>query len=444
MLLTGAVTRLRAAGFAVGVLWVAVLWAALSQPKPPEPYRPPPPMPPVLQLIVKSGQPSPTGGTFDRFDVTAQPIVAPVNAAGQVAFYASVLRARATEGIFLSTAGKVKKVAAVGDPVPGGGTLSEFARHPLPALNDAGHVAFGASVTTARAGEGVFLAAGTTLTILALSGADAPGIIGGTFAEFDAPALNNDDEVVFVATVRRGRETLQTIYLWRSGRLRRLVGEGDPLPRNPNDAGARSGNFEKFGLPAISNKGVIVFPATVDHGAVLGGIFVTGTRDLRMLVGAGALAPNGEMMVRFSERVAIDEDDDVAFGAQLGVGRAGHEAVLRVNTTGLRTIAITGQAAPDGGTFSGFGPWPSAGPVGSIAFIASVENSPSPIGIFASRSDTLTRLIGVGDKLPDGGTLPPLAINSVTAAGPNGGVTFVTMGDSGEHRIYYFGPPAGK
>jgi hypothetical protein len=56
----------------------------------------------------------------------------------------------------------------------------------------------------------------------------------------------------------------------------------------------------------------------------------------------------------------------------------------------------------------------------------------------------LSRLVLAAEKLPDGATLPPFALNSVTSAGTNGGVTFATSGDpalgSGS-RIYYFGPP---
>ena len=40
----------------------------------------------------------PAAAAFDRFDVTAQPIVAPVNARGQVAFYATVLHAPGARG----------------------------------------------------------------------------------------------------------------------------------------------------------------------------------------------------------------------------------------------------------------------------------------------------------------------------------------------------------
>jgi hypothetical protein len=436
LMLWSSAARLGVALVASLLLWAAVLWACLSQPVPPKPDEAPPPSPPMLRRIVASGQPAPTGGTFDRFDVNAQPIVAPVNARGEVAFYASILRSRATEGIFIVGNGQIRKAVAVGDSVPGGGLLSEFARHPMPALNDSGTVAFGAAITSAHAGEGIFMENDGALKIIAIAGGDAPGVVGGTFVEFDAPSLNNRDEVAFVATVRHGRETFEALYLLSNGRLRKLLAEGDPF--------LGGGYFGKFGLPAINNRGVIAFPVTLDHGPALGGIFVTGTRDLKMLAGAGALAPNGQMMVRFSERVAIDDDDDIAFGAQLGIGQTGTEAVMMVNTSELKMIARAGDAAPGGGRFSGFGPWPSAGPAGRIAFVAAVDDGSGPIGVYAWRAGTLSLLVMAGQKLADGGTLPPFAINSVTAAGANGGLTFATMGDAdtgGGSRIYYFGPP---
>src|ERR1700674_3292115 len=292
-LLASALSRLAVGGAAVLCLWLAVLWASLSEPTGKAALQNAVPEVHALRLVVASGQAAPGGGSFDRFDVGSQPIVAPVNSRGQVAFYASVARAKATEGIFLATASRITKAAAVGDAVPGGGALSEFARHPVPALNDAGKIAFGASVAGARATEGIFLAADDRLKAIALSGTDAPGVQNDAFVEFDAPVLNNRDEIAFVGTVRRGRETLQVLYLYSGGVLRKLVAGGDPAPRG--------GSFDRFGPHAINNKGVGAFPAIIEHGAVLGGIFVAGARELRLLVGAGEIGPGGAMLVRFSE-----------------------------------------------------------------------------------------------------------------------------------------------
>lgn len=437
LLLRGALARLQLAVGASLVLWACVLWACLSHPVPPKPDEPPPPSPPVLQRIVGTGQQTPIGGIFDRFDVESQPIVAPVNASGQVAFYATILRNKATEGIFLARGGHLTKVAAVGDSVPGGGILTQFAQHPIPSLNDSGTVTFGAAVSLAQASEGIFMAKDGKLTAIAVIGGDAPGVVNGTFAQLDTPSMNNRDEVVFVATVRHGRDTFETLYLYSNGRLRKLLAERDPY--------LGGGFFDQFGLPAINNRGVIALAVTLDHGPALGGIFVTGTRDLKMLVGAGAAAPDGRMILRFSERLAIDDDDNIAFGAHLGSGTQRSEALLKVNTSGLTLIASVGDPAPGGGKFAGFGEWPSAGPAGRVAFVAAIDEGPGPLGIFAWEAGIFTRLVLAGEKLQDGSTLPPFAINPVTSAGANGSVSFATMGapELGPgSRIYYFGPPS--
>jgi hypothetical protein len=435
-LLASAAARLLIAAIAVLCLWGGVLWAYLAPPPPAVRELRAPPSPPGLHLVVASGQPAPSGGNFDRFDVASQPIVAPVNARGHVAFYASVLRSKTTEGIFLATGNRVVKLVGIGDLVPGGGKLSEFASHPVPALNDSDKVAFGAAVAGARATEGVFLASKDTLKAIALSGNDAPGVSTGTFAEFDAPTINNWDEVAFVATVRRGRETFQALYLYSGGKLRKLVTQGDRTPRG--------GTFDKFGVPAINNKGVIAFPAVIEHGPVLGGIFVAGTRDLRMLLGVGELGPNGTMLVRFSERIIINDEDNVALSAELRSNNTTKEAVLVITSSGPVEIATVGDSAPGGGTFSGFGPWPSLGPGGMVAFIAGVDGGPGPLGLYAGQSPDLRRVAMVGEHLADGKVLPGFALNPVTSAGPNGGMTFATMAEpgTGQNGIYYFGPPS--
>jgi hypothetical protein len=433
-LLAGARSRLAIAAVVVLLLWIAVLWASLSEPVRKADVPSTSPAVNALHLVVASGQAAPSGGRFDRFDVSSQPIVAPVNNRGQVAFYAGVARAKVTEGIFLATAAQITKAAAVGDTVPGGGTLSQFARHPLPALNDAGKIVFGANVAGAHSTEGIFLAADGRLKAIALNGNDAPGVPNGTFIEFDAPVLNNRDQIAFVGTVRRGRETLQVLYLYSDGVLRKLVAGGDPAPRG--------GTFDRFGLPSINNKGVVAFPAVIEQGAVLGGIFVVGASELRLLVGAGEIAPGGAMLMRFSERAAIDDEDNVAFVAHLGSGPAS-EALLLANASGLTQLAVVGEAAPGGGRFSAFGPWPNFGPIATIAFVAAVDDAPGPLGIYVGKPGAIRRVAMVGEPLANGGVLPAFALNSVTSAGSNGALTFATMTnpEDGRNGIYYYGPP---
>src|SRR4051794_9581284 len=192
------------------------------------------------------------------------------------------------------------------------------------------------------------------------AGDDAPRLPAGVFVAFRAPALNDNDELAFVASVRRGRDVLDVLYLWNGRRLERVVAEGDRLLRI-------GGTMDKIGEPALNNSGVIAFPAAIFKGPALGGIFVAGARDLRLLVGTGDQAPSGAMILRFSERVAIDNEDGIAFGTYLGNDGVTREAVLRIGPEGLAEIAVEGAPAPGGGRYAGFGPWPTVGPDGVTA-----------------------------------------------------------------------------
>jgi len=428
MLLAAAWRRLLVAGTAVAGLWAAVLWVAPSTPST-SPARPSvrvasapaaqAPAAGALRAVIQSGAPAPGGGRFDRFDVTAQPIVAPVNARGQVAFYATVLHAAAREGIFLVEGGQVTKVAAFGDSVPGGGTLAEFGAHPLPALNSAGHVAFAAQVAGGRATEGIFLVGAEGLQAIALAGDDAPGVPAGVLVGFDAPALNDNDELAFVA------------YYWTGRRLQRLVAERDLLLRI-------GGRMDQIGDPALNNSGVVAFPATIFKGPALGGIFVAGARPLHLLVRAGNQLPDGAMILRFSERVAIDEAGGIAFGAHLGRDGGTREAVLRAGTDGLTEIALAGDPAPGGGRYAGFGPWPTTGPSGFTAFIAAVDGEPGPLAAFAGEAGQVSRVATMGEILPQGGTIGRFALNAVAAAGPDGALTFAAVAQQqGERNAIY-------
>jgi hypothetical protein len=390
----------------------------------------------ALRAVVRSGVAAPGGGRFDRFDVTAQPIVAPVNARGQVAFYATVLHAPAREGIFLTEAGHVTKVAAFGDGLPGGGTLAEFGVHPLPSLNSAGHVAFDAQIAGGRATEGVFLAGADGLQAIALAGDDAPGVAAGVLVGFDAPALNDNDELAFVAEVRRGRDTLDVLYFWNGHRVQRLVAEGDRLLRI-------GGRMDKIGEPALNNSGVIAFPAAIFKGPALGGIFVAGARDLRLLVGSGDRAPSGAMIQRFSERVAIDDEDGIAFGAYLGEDGVTREAVLRTGPEGLAEIAVEGAPAPGGGRYAGFGPWPTVGPGGVTAFIAALDGGSGPLAAFAGSAGEIRRVATMGETLPQGEVIGRFALNAVAVAGPGGALTFAAEAEAERNAIYCRcpGPP---
>src|SRR5207247_851568 len=77
---------------------------------------------------------------------------------------------------------------------------------------------------------GSFLATGRTVKTVAVTGGAAPGVPSGVLASVDAPSLNDRGDVAFLATVRRGRESLEAIYVASAGKLRKVVAQGDAAP----------------------------------------------------------------------------------------------------------------------------------------------------------------------------------------------------------------------
>ena len=393
---------------------------------------------PSLRRVVITGQAVPGGGTFDRFSVESLPIVAPINNKGQVAFFATILRGRASEGYFLASGPRISKLAADGDPAPGGGVFSGFGRHPVPALNDGGELAFVAAIAGARAVEGIFVASPRGTRAIALAGGAAPEIPSGTFANLDTPALNDRGDVAFLATVRRGRESLEAIYLHSGGKSRKIVAQGDPAPAG--------GTFAGFGPPSLNGKGSIVFGAVVEGRAVPGGLFASKGGAIRMLVGAGAETPDGGIFAKFSERVALNDAGAVAFNAILKGAPIGG-AIYVIDNDRVRRVAGLGDAAPGGGVFSHFGLWPSLSAAGAVVFAASVDGGASPVAVFAASRGAPSRAAGVGDALPGGGTLVSFGLYPFAAASGAGAVTFATAPDAvgaGAEGVFAIDPPSGR
>jgi hypothetical protein len=224
---------------------------------------------------------------------------------------------------------------------------------------------------------------------------------------------------------------LDVLYFWNGRRLQRLVAEGERLLRI-------GGTMDKIGEPALNNSGAVVFPATILKGPALGGIFIAGTRTLRLLVGAGDRTPRGAMILRFSERVAIDNEDGIAFGAYLGGNGDERQAVLRIGSEGLAEIAVEGASAPGGGRYAGFGPWPTVAPGGVTAFIAAIDRGPGPFAAFAGTPSDIRRVATTGETLPQGGRIGRFASNAVAVAGPGGALTFATVAqEEGERNAIY-------
>lgn len=387
----------------------------------------------AFRRIAAAGQAAPGGGVFAQFDVEQQPVVAPVNASGQVAFFASLGRSTVEEAIFLHGASGTVRLAAQGDAAPGGGVFAGFAKHPMLALNGPGAVLFVASLAEAGSTEGLFLARDGRVEAIARVGDKAPGFSAGTLSEFDLPALNDSGTGVFIAAVRQGRETREGIFRFREHRVEKVIALGDPAPGG--------GTFAGFGAPVLNNAGTVVFPAVVEKGVAAGGIYRITPGGADMVVGAGDPAPGGGIFYQFSERIAMDDEGRVAVFAMLREA-ASESALVLVDSRGPRLLASLGAGAPGGGTFVSFGPWPSISPAGAVAFVAGVDNGPSGSSIFLSDAQGLRRVVGQGDRLGAREVYAALPLYPVVSVNSRGAVTFATLATEGKGQtgIAYYGP----
>jgi hypothetical protein len=369
----------------------------------------------VLRPLARTGDAVPGGGSFNRFGQEALPIVAPVNVRGDVAFFATLSRGASDEGIFLQRAGRIVTVAREGDRVAGVGRLSGFGKHPTPALNDAGAVAFAAAVAGGRAVEGIFTWSAGRVRAVATTGTPVPGMPSTVLAGVDAPAINTRGDVVFLATVRRGRESIEAILGSRSGVLRKIVAQGDPAPAG--------GAFAAFGPPALNAGGQVAFAAVVEGKAVPGGVFVATGDRVQMAVAAGEDTPIGGIFAKFSERIGLNDAGVVAFHGMLKFAPV-DAAIFVVENGRTRAVARLGDPVPGGGTIAHFGLWPVVGPAGAVAFAASIEGGATPVAILLADPSGLTQIVAVGDTLPGGDRIASLTLYPVVSVGPRGHVTF--------------------
>ena len=431
-LLGGAGRRIAmAAGVSAG-LWLAVLWSSMGVAPlavAPDAMQPsaviaPPPASP-LRLIAAAGLPAPGGGSYDRFGLEMKVVNAPVNAQGDVAFFARLMRGSAEEGLFLWHDGRAALIAASGTKVPGGGTIAGFTERPTPALNADGRLAFAVTVEGGRASEALLSWSGGKLATLVQSGARAPGVPGAAFFALASPVLNQPGAAAFLATLRRGRETLDGIYLAAKGQVTKVVAAGDPAPGG--------GSFAALGAPALNARGVVAFAAVVEGGTTPGGIFMVGEDGaVRRVVGAGDPAPGGGVFARMSEHVGLDDAGRVVFGAflsQSGI-RAG---VFMASGSTVTPVALVGDTAPGGGRFVSFGDSPSLAADGSLAFIAAVDGAGST-AVYASGPDGVVRAAQPGDALADGRRIGYFPLNASVEAGPHGWLTFQAGLGEGDER----------
>ena len=269
----------------------------------------------TIVKVAVVGDASPLGGTF----ATVGP--GTLNNGRKVVFPASSDSGGFNTSLFMWDNGVITKVAALGDPAPGGGTFSILGGgilgfvdgtsvpvNPLPAINDVDQVAFRAIVSGGITERGIIIrTAGVNEWSVKVPD---PTPIGGTYADMQAPSLNNAGQIAFLADYHPSPTTTNTGWF----------------------AGA-PGNWRK----------VIVFFDPIDNGQCLGLAF-----------------SNNPMQT-------IDDQGNVTFWTNLDSNGTEDRIVLSLSDGTLLIAARRDDPTPIGGTFGSMDAWPAiTGTTGTI------------------------------------------------------------------------------
>jgi hypothetical protein len=184
--------------------------------------------------VAAVGDPSPIGGTFEAVGPGS------LNNSGQVVFLAT--GRKPTEiNAYLWQSGTTTKVVAVGDAAPGGGKFlligtesigfkdgTSIPTGPVPALNEAGDIAFRAHVQNGLADVGLFFSSGGVHDWYLKLTDTTPA--GGTYTFFWAPILNNNGEIAFEADYQPSPGSSSSAWFAGSpGNWRKVLGFADSV-----------------------------------------------------------------------------------------------------------------------------------------------------------------------------------------------------------------------
>src|SRR5215468_7262219 len=247
----------------------------------------------------------------------------------------------------------------------------------------------------------------------ALAMADEPVGVNGSFDRFGLQvqamvlASNNRGETAFYATIRRSQSEEGIFLAKADGKITPIAVAGDPVP---DQAGQLIAGFGERPAPVMNDEGSVAFIATLAGGRGAAGVFVASEGRLRTIASSGMKAPvilGGSGAFAEFEAVSLNSRGDVAFVAWVRHGRETIEVVYVARKVGavhqLTKVAASGEPAPGGGFFAGFGA-PVVNNKGAIAFPAVVKLGPALGAIFVAPADAPAHLfLGTGDPAPTGG-----------------------------------------
>ena len=371
---------------------------------------------------VVSGPP-PTTGVFVRHGKTTSTIALGVNPDPAAPSFGTVFNPFITRDgdvvfnvnfsdVFRSDGKTIVPLVRVGDPAPGGGTVTSLLGER--AVNNHGAIAYVAGVSGALATQAVLRTDGTQTTTIARDDIAPP--TGGSFTSLLSLDMNDRGQVAFKSEMTAGSAD-HGIFRGEGGHLTPVFVTNQIAP-----GGA---TFEDCGSPAINAHGQVMASCSLTNSASRAGLFVgDGTETLAIALD-GQPAPKGGNYeagaVLFPGTTRLNDRGEVAFQARLTGGTFGMFLGDGKRTT---TLALAGTTAPGTtGTFQSFGDVFELGNDGRVAFVAKLAigvggvDSSNNIGIWIGTSDVDLQLLVRTGEVIGGNVLTDLPFGGFSAGG---------------------------
>jgi hypothetical protein len=283
--------------------------------------------------VAAVGDPSPIGDTFGAVGPGS------INNNGKVVFLASQVGDTVNSHLFMWDNGVVTKIAALGDPAPGGGTFSGLGTEsfggfpdgtsipvgPVPDINDSDQIAFRAIVSGGITSRGIIVR--TDQVDEWYVKVPDPTPIGGTYFDMQAASINNAGQIAFFSDYRPTPDTFNSgWFAGAPGNWRKVVVFFDPI-----DGGECLGlAFSRNPMQTIDAAGNVVFWANLDSN---------GTSD-RLVLGL----TDGNLLI------AARRGDPTPIGGTFGSMDAwpainGNTGTLNVATPGAQNGALSAHMA---------------------------------------------------------------------------------------------------
>ena len=318
-----------------------------------------------FRTVAKTGDPVPqVGGTFLEFGWPR------INSSGQVAFAASRTADVGQTGIWLAPLDQPDAMQAImlaGTQVPDSAPGTVFDHYTFaddgPEINDAGHIAFVASLLglPGESPNGAFRFVNGTLTKVAATGDPAPGIGGATLARISRWCGFNESDLMAFGVELGGQGVTEdddvAIYMHWFGGLNLVKREGNPSP--PNGFGwtwgtNATGSVQNFlPLVQIADNGRIGFDSEVftnSGSTVSRWTGWPGALSHGML--AGNLSPEFHPFVNQLGNFGVYSmhltEDGFAFYHAVDVNGEEATGIWRYDGNSLETVAQEGAAGPLG------------------------------------------------------------------------------------------------